>query len=91
MKTYELALVLNSNLTEDKRKKLLETIKGWLKEVKVAKEDVWGQKVLSYPIKREKIGFFQLLTLETDALPSDFEKRLIANDQVLRHLLVKKK
>lgn len=92
MRTYELVLVFKTNLTEERRKKLLETVKGWLKGSKVTKEDAWGQKVLAYPIKHEKLGYYHVLSLESEAgLAVDVEKKLIAAEEVLRHLLIRKK
>ena len=93
MRVYELALVFRPAVTEVQRKKLLETVKGWLKDVKIVKEDHWGLKALSYKIKRETSGFFSVLALEAkDAvLPADFEKKLLAQENIIRHLLIRKK
>ncbi len=91
MRKYELVLVLNSSLSADQRKTLVETVKGWLKGVKVNKEEDWGQKALAYPIKKEKIGFYIVLSLEAETMPSDMEKRVLNLDNVLRHLLVRTK
>jgi small subunit ribosomal protein S6 len=91
MRNYQLVLVLKSSLSEVQKKKLLETIKSWLKDVKIAKEEEWGQKSLSYSIKRETSGFYLNLLLEAkDSFPLDFEKKLVAQDDVLRHLLLRK-
>lgn len=92
MREYELVLVLKSSLSESQRKKILDSIKGWLKDIKVGKEDNWGLKALAYKIKRETSGFFTLLSLEAkEAIPSDFEKRLLGKEDILRHLLIRKK
>lgn len=92
MRVYELALILRSSLSEEKRKKLLETVKGWLGSIKIIKEDQWGQKVLSYPIKKEESGFYTLLSLETEtSVPLDFEKKLFGQEDILRHLLIRRK
>lgn len=91
MRLYDVVLVLKSSLSEPQRKKLLETIKSWLKDVKIVKEEGMGQKVLAYPIKHEISGFYHKLHLEAETIPSDFEKRLFAAEEVLRHLLVRKK
>jgi small subunit ribosomal protein S6 len=91
MRNYQLVLVLKASLSEVQKKKLLETIKSWLKDVKIAKEEEWGQKSLSYSIKRETSGFYLNLLLEAkDSFPLDFEKKLVAQDDVLRHLLLRK-
>ena len=104
MRTYELVLVLRPNLTDAIRKKVLDTIKGWLKpvrnasqsdaggEVKIEKEEVLGLKDLQFPIKKEKSGFFSILNLSTEkTIPMDFEKKLLELENVIRHLLIRKK
>ncbi|MDP3987701.1 MAG: 30S ribosomal protein S6 [Candidatus Levybacteria bacterium] len=89
MRIYELALVLRNSLPEDKRKKIIDTIKSWAKELKAAKEESIGEKNFSYPIKKEKSGFYYVLSLEGDNISVDFEKRILMQDEVLRHLLVR--
>ncbi|GDX62072.1 hypothetical protein LBMAG33_3820 [Candidatus Levyibacteriota bacterium] len=100
MRQYELVLVLRSSLVEAKRNKLLETVKSWLREVRVAKESEWGQKPLAYAIKKENSGFYVDYLLDSDlpsvgigtgGIPKDFEKRIMGNEDILRHLLVRKK
>ena len=96
MRLYELVLVLKASTSEADRKKLLTGIKKSLGDIKVAKEEEWGQKPLSYPIKKEAAGIYHMLQLEGDpstgsGLPAGFETGLIRNDNVLRHLLVRMK
>ncbi len=91
MRTYELVLVVSPTLTEEKRKKLLETVKSFLSSVKIAKEEAWGSKALAYPIKRQLTGFYYDFQLEGDTFPADFEKRLVNMEEILRHLVVRTK
>jgi ribosomal protein S6 len=92
MRLYDLVLVMRSSLKDADQKKLLDTVKGWLKDVKVVKEDAWGQKPLAYTIKKEVAGVYHRFQLETEkTIPSDFEQRLLQNEHVLRHLLLRKK
>jgi ribosomal protein S6 len=85
-------LVTRPSLSEADRKNLLTSVKEWLKDVKVIKEEDLGQKPLSYKIKKEVAGVYQMLHLETEtSVPTDFEKRLIHTDAVIRHLLVRTK
>jgi len=92
MRNYQLVLVLKTTLSEANRKKLLETIKSYLKGAKFSKEEDWGEKVLSYKIKREPAGFYVNYLFELkDELAKDLEKKLVANDDVLRHLLLRTK
>ncbi len=92
MRIYELVLVVKPSVAETARKKLLDSVESWLKTIKITQKNEWGQKVLAYPIKREQSGYFVDMMLETqNSIPSDFEKRLLTNDNVLRHLLIRKK
>lgn len=92
MRLYELVLVLKTSLSEGDRKKTLDAIKELVKDLKVSKDEDWGQKPLSYKIKKETAGVYHLLKLEGEsAVPADFESRLLRNENVLRHLLVRVK
>lgn len=90
MRTYELVLVVRPSVKDAERKKLIETIHGWLDGIKVKKEDDWGQKPLAYTIKKEVAGYYYLLHLETDkTIPADLERKIIAKDDIIRHLLIR--
>ncbi|MCL5435056.1 MAG: 30S ribosomal protein S6 [Patescibacteria group bacterium] len=91
MRNYQLVLVLRASLSEIQRKKLLATIKTWLKDVKIAKEEEWGQKPLAHSIKKETAGFYLNYLLEAkDVPPLDFEKKLMAQEEILRHLFLRR-
>lgn len=89
MRKYKLVLVLKSTLSDAERKKFLDALKDWLSDLKIVKENEWGQKPLSYSIKKEVSGFYIELELEGENLPSDLEKKLLTADNVLRHLLLR--
>jgi ribosomal protein S6 len=70
----------------------METVKSWMGDIKVKSEEEWGQKPLAYAIKHENAGVYTKMILEGEgAIPTDFETRLIRNDSVLRHLLLRTK
>ena len=92
MRLYDLVLVLRSSLNEAKRKQAIDAIKALLKGTKITKEQEFGQKVLSYPIKKEESGFYVMLSVESEnAIPMDLEQKLYHNENVLRHLLIRNK
>lgn len=91
MRNYELVLILKSSLAESARKKLLDTIRGWFKDVKFIKEDAWGEKALSYAIKGEKSGYYYVLSMEGSSMAAEYEKKLTAQENILRYLLIRKK
>lgn len=89
MRTYKLVLVLKSTLSDAERKKFLESIKAWMTDLKIVKENEWGQKPLSYTIKKQVSGFYLEFELEGEKIPLDLEKKLLMSDNVLRHLLLR--
>lgn len=91
MRKYELVVILRNSLSESERKKSIDTIKGWIKNITVEKEDAWGEKAFAYPVKKERSGYYYVFLLEGEAIPSDFEKKLYGNDSVLRHLVIRTK
>lgn len=93
MRAYELVLVLKPDLTEVTREKLLEKVKKWITESegKVDLVDTWGKKTLAYPIKKQKEGIYLLLNFWGEAKTFlGFEKKIKIEDNILRHLLVRK-
>jgi len=89
MNNYQLVLVLRASLTDANRKKFLETVKTGLKDSKFTKEEDWGEKTLSYPIKRETSAFYVNYLFESKDAVVDLEKKLLAQDDVLRFLLLR--
>lgn len=91
MRNYQLVLVLKPSLKDADRKKTVDSVKSLLKDVKIKEED-WGQKPLAYPIRHENAGYYLNLLLEVNTvLPADLEKRILANDDILRHLVLRNK
>lgn len=89
MRSYELILVTKTSLTDALRKKLISGVKTLLKELKIVKENEVGLKSLAYKIKKENNGFYFDFTLEGETVPMDFERKLLENDNILRHLLLR--
>lgn len=91
MRNYELVLVLRPQVKEADKKKLVDTLKSWFGALKITKEDDMGTKVLSYPIKKETSGIYLDFVLEGENVPADLEKKVNANDNIIRHLLLRTK
>lgn len=88
---YNLTLVLRSSLKDADKKKILDGVKDSFKNSKIAEKE-WGQKPLAYPIKKEVAGVFVNFQISGEAkVPTDFEKDLLRNDAVLRHLFLRTK
>lgn len=96
MRLYEFVMIFRPALKEANRKKIVATVKDWLKDVKIIKENDLGQKALAYKIKKEDAGYYYMLEIESDpekgkAIPSDFEQRVIRQENIIRHLMLRTK
>ncbi len=88
---YQLTLVLRTTLKEADQKKLVESIKSQFGKAKI-EEKSWGQKALAYPIKKEVSGLYFNWNIDTEeVIDKGFETKLINDDKVLRHLLLRLK
>lgn len=84
-------MVLRSDLKDAEKKKLLDSIKDEVGKAKIAEKE-WGQKPLSYPIKKEVSGVFVNWKIDSEAvLSKDFDKKVMTSDGILRHLLLRDK
>lgn len=93
MRSYDLVLVLGTSLAEAERKKILENIENWLGKAEIKSQEL-GRKTLAYPLKKEREGLFVLLKINYQngtTVPVGLEKKLLMNDNILRHLLVRGK
>lgn len=90
MRSYKLVLVLKSDLGRDKKKKLLDTVGSWVGATDPKTTEL-GEKKLAYVIKKEKKADFVALEFGSEKVSSDFEKRLVIQDDILRHLMIRVK
>lgn len=93
MNSYLLTLVLKPEMDEKERKTFLDSL---IKKVigadgKVLKEDLWGERDLSYPIKKQTKGFFAHFEITSDPKQTKgLDKTLKLEEDILRHLLVRR-
>lgn len=93
MNSYYLTLVLKPELEEKERKALLDSMskKALGTEGKIVKEDLWGVRSLTYPIKRNTSGYFAHFEISAD--PKDIkglDKTLKVEEDILRYLLIRR-
>ena len=92
MKEYELAVIFDASLEEEKIDKEIEKQTALLEKEKceIAKIDKWGVKKLAYPIKKQENGFYTIIYFKgnSDVIP-ELDRVNRINDKVLRHMVVK--
>jgi ribosomal protein S6 len=81
---YELTFLLNEKEELKNLKDLVTSLKG-----EIVKEEDWGEKVLSFPIKNnDKAHFYNyVLNIEKSQVP-ELRKKLNFNEKLLRYLLL---
>lgn len=81
-------------MDEKARKALLDSMVKKLtgEDGKITKEDLWGNRDLAYPIKRQAKGFFAHFEIEADPkYAKGLDKTLKLEEDILRYLLVRSK
>lgn len=92
LRYYETVFVLHPETEEEKKAKLLESLKKVVKKFKgeITHVDEWGKKRLAYPIMKLKEGYYVLINYRL--FPEDLKEikhRLKLNEQVIRFQTVK--
>lgn len=93
MNNYYLTLVLKPELEEKVRVALLDQIKKRLTkdDGEIKKEDLWGNRDLAYPIKRNLKGYYAHYEVTTNpANMKGIDKILRVEEDILRYLVVRK-
>lgn len=88
MNNYILTLVIKTDLEEKARKELLDSVTK--KFGKIEKEDLWGNRDLSYPISKQKKGYYAHYNFQAEpqAIPT-LDKALKLEEDIIRYLLIK--
>jgi small subunit ribosomal protein S6 len=95
MREYEVTFVLQPELNDQERSALIERIQGWLipggAEVPEPTVNHWGQRQLAYPINDYTEGYYVYYEIMLDpARIAEIERNIKFNDDILRHLVVRK-
>ncbi len=89
MNNYTLTVLVKDSLDEKDRKAVLDSITKQLG--KVEKEDLWGSRPLVYDIEHQNKAYYA--HFEFQSAPNTIkalDRNLTLNEDILRHLLLKK-
>ncbi|HZD10638.1 MAG TPA: 30S ribosomal protein S6 [Candidatus Binatia bacterium] len=95
MREYEVTTIINPNLDDDARNKLIERIEGWLTSGEDGENKPaihhWGQRTLAYPIKNQTEGYYVYFEAKLEPQQmQNVEREILFLEDVLRHLVVRK-
>ena len=91
MRDYELVLIFKPDIGKEKIEKNLESIEKLIASLKgkVKETTNWGKRELAYPIKKSHQGSYFLLVLNLpSSAPTEIEKKLKLNSDLIRYLIV---
>ena len=90
MINYEVMLILDPALEDDKKDATVETVKGIIAaEGEVGNVDTWGMRKLAYPIQKKSEGYYVVIEFKAQpTLPKELDRRLKISDNVIRHMIV---
>lgn len=92
MQRYELAVIINPDVTEESIPSVLDKMTQFIGQMGGAtiKVDRWGRKKLAYPIKHYTEGEYVVTQFELEPNKAgELKASLRLSDEFLRHLLVR--
>lgn len=95
MREYEFTIIIQPQLEEGERDKLIEQISDVLvpgaEEDEKPKVNLWGMRRLAYPIKKHIEGYYVLYEASVDPTRiAEIERSVQYMEDVLRYLSVRK-
>lgn len=88
MNKYALTVIVKSELDEKTRKELLDSVTKKMGDN--VKEELWGVREMSYPIRKLNKAYYAHYFFEVDPkLISPLDKTLKIEEDILRYLLVR--
>ena len=93
MNKYELLFIIDNSAADEAKEAIIAKMSQLVTDNggSVEKVDKWDAKKLAYPINFKEDGYYVLMNFECEpALIAEMERQLRINDQVMRHMVVKK-
>lgn len=93
MNKYELLFIIDNSAADEAKEAIIAKMSQLVTDNggSMEKVDKWGAKKLAYPINFKEDGYYVLMNFECEpALIAEMERQLRINDQVMRHMVVKK-
>jgi len=88
--TYELMFILDPDLSDEEREKIIERVKNEIKG-EVLNVEEWEKRKLAYKINRKTEGYYVVILFQTtgDTL-KELDQFLKLQEGILRHTIIRK-
>ncbi len=93
MTDYEILLLLDPDVPEEKQGEVVERVRTLIEQGggTVERHDAWGRRKLAYPIQKKEEGVYHLVSFTSEAETLDELSRVLKiDDDVLRHLATRR-
>ena len=93
MRQYETGFILSPSLSEEETEQFINQMAEIVdqKKGRMIKQDIWGKRRLSYPIKKFQEGFYVFFQYEGEGdVSQELERRFKQTDAVIRFMTVKR-
>ncbi len=92
MNAYEAVIILTKKISEEQAEETKNKISDLISSNgEVVSVDDWGMKKLAYEVKKEQEGHYYLYTFNSNPeFIAEFERILRIDDNVLKHMVIKK-
>jgi len=93
MNKYEILFIIDNSAADEAKEAIIAKMSSLITDNagSVEKVDKWGAKKLAYPINYKNEGYYVLMNFEcAPELIAEMERQLRINDQIMRHMVIKK-
>lgn len=93
MNKYELLLIIENELTDDKKEAVIEKISSAVTAAQgtVDSVDKWGTKKYAYPINFKNEGYYVLVNFTAPAsVPAEIDRLVNIMDETVRCMIIRK-
>lgn len=95
MREYEVTVIFQTKLDDEARSALVERVTGWLthgdSEDDKPVANIWGQRRLAYPIRKNREGYYILFDAKLDSERlSDIDRNMHHAEDILRYMIIRK-
>lgn len=92
MNKYETVILIKSDITEEKRNDVIDTIKKYLNENgKITKIDELGIKKLAYEVQKNKEAYYYVIEFNSNTENiAELERIYRITDEILKFIVVRK-
>lgn len=92
MRDYEMMMIVEPDLDEEKRKKIVEKVEGMIKEKggNINERVDWGVRKFAYPIRKKEEGHYYIIRFTSEPhVPLEVRKEIRLVKEVFRVMILR--